>query len=275
MLLFSAWFWFTPASVRAQTPSGGLGVPAIVLVDPITVGAVEMLGERTKPLLDTITANQTKQIDAATALNRSIGAWQMAVDGLGSSHLQAGTLAKDNLAPLNAGLIWDNRPTAPAALHTLHGAAVTVAPEDIADQTRLDQLGVTTKDTLATLAQEIETTQQEIATTYAAMLGQSATGALTDLAGAAADATNDGMSKMGLSQQKYEKLRGKLQALNVHLEDLQAQQHTALELLQSQDTVTGSKLDRDGEIAARVQEANHTENLKAFKELNFDVLPWR
>ena len=139
-----------------------------------------------------------------------------------------------------------------------------MAPEDLADETRLDALGVTTQEALATLAQEIEATQQELAATYAAMIGRN---------GAAA--ASNGRSALGMSQQKYEKLRGKLQALGVHLEGLQAQQHTALELLQAEGTVSGNKYARDREIAALVQEANHKENVSALSVLQVDALPWR
>ena len=59
-------------SARAQA-AGGAGIPTIIIVDPITVGAIETLGARTKPLLDTIITQQGQQISAATALDQSIG----------------------------------------------------------------------------------------------------------------------------------------------------------------------------------------------------------
>jgi len=249
--------WLLRAALLLGFVSAGIargqGVPAVVLLDPITAGAVGSAGAMIAPLLEQELSHQQSQISAATDLNQSIGPWQGAPVGLGlvSSHLQAAVLTRDETASLRAGVVWDTRPGSPASPVTLQGAAVPVAPADHAVPDRLDQAGAATRESLIVLAREIEDTQTEVASTYAAMTG------------------------IGLSQQKYEKLRGKLQALQLHLDDLQAQQHTALDLLQAQAVINGGQTARDTEIAALVQEANHKENVAALAALPFDELSWR
>lgn len=229
----------------------GQGLPVMVILDPITVGSLGLLGITLRPLLDAQIKNQEKQINLAGALNRSIGAWQTLVPEARSPHLGSSSLASEYTVAMRQAVVWDNSVSLPASLHTLHGAAVNVTRDDIADPARLDQVGAATQKSLAALANEIESTQQEVAATYQAMTGR------------------------GLSQQKYEKLRGKMQTLNLHLENLQSQQSTALELLQGQETSNDNKHERDGMIAAFVQEANHKENVGSLKNMKFDALPWR
>jgi hypothetical protein len=226
-------------------------IPVWFVFDPITVGAVAVAGATIKTSVEAQNKLHRDQLKAAILLNRSLGDWRLPEPSAHSRHLYAPTLVKDHLTTTRQVITWDNQVTRPDTVQTLLGQNVPLAPEDIADHTHLDAIGRETQNSLIALAREIEATQQEVAATYSDMTG------------------------IGLTQQKYEKLRGKVQALNLHLENLQAQQQAALDLLQAQATVNDDRQQRDGEISALVQEANHKENVGALSALKFNGLPWR
>ncbi|MFI5337195.1 MAG: hypothetical protein ACHQ5A_10455, partial [Opitutales bacterium] len=212
-------------------------LPVTVLNDPLTVSSVGAAATAVNPQLQAEISRQQEQIDAATLLNRSLGYWGHDVGGVDSPCLQTGSLARDYLQDLRSGLILDYRPPTPATLASADGTPVSVAPADLADFNQLDQIGAGTNTTLAALAEEIAGLNREIAGTYAAMIAH------------------------GQTQQKYEKYRGKLRALKLHLENLQAQERSALDFLRAQATLRTNQLARSGEIAALVQEADHRETV--------------
>ncbi len=235
--------------------------------DPV-VNACQSLQDALTTQLNTVTKNQQDQITLAKSLNRSIGDWGNA--GPASvAPVEAAALTLEHTSTLRAGVVFDNQTTAAiTGLKTASGQALTMDAADFADFTRFDQTGQQAQTSLTTLAAEIKTTNQEVAATYAAMLA-------ADPGGSTAGSDSSPIPAAAMSQQKYEKLRGKLQALNLHLQGLQAQQRAAFGLLQAQARSLESKWARDAEIAAQVQKANHAENTQALSQLQFDALAWR
>lgn len=141
--------------------------------------------------------------------------------------------------------------------------------EDFADFSRIDRTAEGAIRALDKLSSEIRATNTEIAATYSAMITSDPN---TNLASGRAGKP---IPDSGMSQQKYEKLRGRMQALVIHLQGLQSQQRNSHALLQSQATLTGNKMARDAEVAAQVHKANQAEEIRAFSEMRFAELAWR
>lgn len=236
------WTGFAPAQVAYV-------VVDVIRNDPV-VQAVGKLEDTISGKLTTQIQNQETQISRATELNRSIGDW--ANPGPEATpRLAAECVSLDHTEELRNGLTYDSHTATLGCFQTASGQAMTVAAADLADFAQMDQAGRQTRDALQALATATKASNQEVASTYEAMI------------------------QPGLSQQAYEKLRGKLQALALHLQGLQAQQRNAFSLLQGQAALTRNKQVRDREIAAEIQKANHTENVTALADLQFAELAWR
>ncbi|MFI5338132.1 MAG: hypothetical protein ACHQ5A_15190, partial [Opitutales bacterium] len=224
LLLFLVALAALPA--RAQLSS----VVIVERDDPV-VAAISQLEKTIAEKLGTQITNQDTQIRRATALNESIGDWSKVVPLASAEKLGAADLTKDYTSDTRGSVVLNYQATTPTKLVTATGQTVAIDAADLADYDQLDQIGQGSKAALDALATEIQSTNQEVATTYEAM------------------------TQAGLDQQTYEKLLGKLQALNLHLQGLQAQQRGVFDLLQGQATMNRNKLSRDSELAAQIQKA--------------------
>lgn len=243
-------------------------VPMLVIVrsnKPVVDAFKSLEREVVKKLTQGI-ANQRTQISRARALNRSIGDW--GVGGPPSARLTGGTLAVDHTADLRASTILDYNTPAKSSFRTASNQSLTLDAADFTDYARIDQTGKDSRAALERIAVEIKATNQDIAATYAEMTKADPDRSVSGVLGSDIPDSN-------MSQQKYEKLRGKMQALHLHLQGLQAQQREVFGLLQGQATLTRNKLARDAEIAAQVQKANHMEDMRAFTTMRFGELDWR
>jgi hypothetical protein len=208
---------------------------------------------------------QLRQNQLSSSLNRSIGDW--GIGGPSSARLQEATLTQDYTTELGSQVVFDTNTKALRTFRTAANQEFTIEAIELDDFAQLDRTGQRAQSALQRLATEIKATNAEVAQTYADMLA-------TDPGGPVNLISADRIPDSRMSQQKYEKLRGKMQALNLHLQDLQAQQRAVFALLQSHATLTRSKQTRDAEIAAQIQKANHVEQVRAISDLKFDNLRW-
>jgi hypothetical protein len=83
------------------------------------------------------------------------------------------------------------------------------------------------------------------------------------------------MTASGITQQEYEKLRGKLEALSVRQRALQTQRQDALAMVQAEKAINDNQGAKEGTVGAQVQESGHQALATGLAQTQFDVLSWR
>lgn len=246
-----------------------------VVYDPINNGVlvetkVETLAQWASALAkaETQIQNQLQQIRKADSLlntqnqmRLSSGDWRSVVSQAASTQLQAPNLTKDYNQGIGTGFVVNNgQPTLAYNNHGDFGAVVTtdafgnnVAVPD-AQLKRYAAVESVYESALQTLqATETETQQnnREIADTYQAM------------------------TQAGITQQEYEKLRGKLQALSVRQQALQTQRQDALAMVQAEETINRNQQAKEQAVNGQVQQSSQTAMANGLAQTQFDALPWR
>ncbi|HWA09507.1 MAG TPA: hypothetical protein VG838_08670 [Opitutaceae bacterium] len=246
-----------------------------VVYDPINYGVlvetkVETLSQWASAIAkaETQIQNQIQQIQKAESLlntqnlvRLSGGDWRSVVSKAESIQLQAANLTKDyNLGIGTSFVVNLGQPTLAYNNHGDFGTVVTIdafgnnvgVPD--AQLKRYAAVESVYENALTTLqATERETQQNnlEIASTYQAM------------------------TQAGITQQEYEKLRGKLQALSVRQQALQTQRHDALAMVQAQETINRNQQAKEQAVNSQVQQSSHTAMANGLAQTQFDALSWR
>lgn len=202
-------------------------------------------------------ANQEKQLGEAKRLfdvqdrvRATIGNWETVVAGAKSVSLSADNLTKDHAESVRNSLVVDNG-QANLAPKNAFGDEVAIKAEDVSTYKNLEDITRVTASALATSAVESKAIGQEMADTY------------------------QEMTKAGITQQEYEKLRGKIQTLTVRQQALQAQRQDALALMQAQQTVNQNQAAKEQAVKAKVQESSHAALADGISNVQFDALSWR
>ena len=202
-------------------------------------------------------ANQQKQLGEAKRLfevqnqvRATIGDWQGVVERAKSLKLSSDNLTKDYTESLRNSFVVDYGQTNLTPKNAF-GAVVTIKAEDVSTYQKLEDVTQKAASVLATSAVESKAINQEIADTY------------------------QEMTKAGITQQEYEKLRGKIQTLTVRQQTLQAQRADALALMQAQQTVNQNQAAKEQAVKAKIQESNHTALADGLSNVQFDALSWR
>jgi hypothetical protein len=199
-------------------------------------------------------SNQLQQIQKAkdllttqNALRATIGDWQSVIQKAQSIRLQAKNLTQNYR--LNLAFQVDyGQGLAPADAFGTH---VELDAEKMKVYSNLSATALGAQEVLSKTDQEESDINQEIADTYTEM------------------------TKSGITQQEYEKLRGKLDALNIRLQSLQAQRRDALATIEAQQDVNRNHEAEEQEKAHEIQESTHAGVINAIQHTTFDTLPWR
>lgn len=212
--------------------------------------------------------NQVQQIEQGRALltvqnqiHLSMGDWQTPVDKARSSQLSAQNLTNDHNGNLAASFVVDTG--TPSLGYTNHGnfnqvatadafgQPVTVPDGDLKRYAAVENVYEKALVTLQGTQSESQQINQEIADTY------------------------QEMTKDGITQQEYEKLRGKIQTLTVRQQALQAQRQDALAMIQAEETINQNQRAKEQAVSAQVQQSNHDALAEGLAQTQFDALPWR
>lgn len=246
-----------------------------VVYDPVNNGVlvetkVETLAQWASALAkaETQIQNQLQQIQQAENLlstqnqiRLSLGDWRTVVDKAQSIQLQAQNLTKDNNQGIGVSFVVDTGQ--PSLGYTNHGnfAAVTTAdpfgnPVAVPDTQLKRYAGVEAVyeralTTLQSTESEARQNNQEIADTYQAM------------------------TQAGITEQEYQKLQGKLQALSVRQQALQAQRQDALAMVQAEDTINRNQASKEQGVGTQVQESANQAVANGLAQTQFDALSWR
>ena len=212
--------------------------------------------------------NQLQQIQKADSLlntqnqvRLSIGDWRSVVTKAESIQLQAANLTKNYNQGIGTSFVVNyGQPTLSYNNHGNFGTVVNIdafgnnvgVPD--AQLKRYAAVESVYENALTTLqATETESQQnnQEIADTYQAM------------------------TQAGITQQEYEKLRGKLQALSVRQQALQTQRQDALAMVQAEETINRNQQAKEQAVNGQVQQSSQTAMATGLAQTQFDALSWR
>lgn len=246
-----------------------------VVYDPINYGVlvetkIETLTQWASAIAksETQIQNQLQQLQQAKQLfevqnqvRLSIGDWQAAVAKAQSPALSAQRLTKDYNGDLGASFVVDN--ARPALAYTNHGTFTPVATADSFGRT------VTVPDTELKRYAAVESVYEKALATLQNTQGES-----QQLNQEVAD-TYQEMTKAGITQQEYEKLRGKIQTLTARQQALQAQRQDALAMIQAQQTLNQNQLAKESAVNGQIQQSNHETLVRGLGQIQFDELSWR
>jgi membrane-associated HD superfamily phosphohydrolase len=246
-----------------------------IVYDPVNNGVlvetkVETLAQWASALAkaETQIQNQLQQIQRADSLLNTqnqirlgIGDWQSVVSKAQSIQLQAANLTKDNNQGISASFVvttgqpslgytnhgdFDPVPTSDA-----FGNSVSVPDDRLKRYAAVEAVYEKALTTLQATETEAGQNNQEIADTYQAM------------------------TQAGITQQEYEKLKGKLQALSVRQQALQAQRQDALSMIQAEQTINQNQKAKEDSVNGGVQESSQEAVTNGLAQTQFDVLSWQ
>ena len=83
------------------------------------------------------------------------------------------------------------------------------------------------------------------------------------------------MTQAGITQQEYEKLRGKIQTLSVRQQALQAQRQDALSMIQAEQTINQNQKTKEDAVTGQAQESAQEAVVNGVSQTQFDVLSWQ
>jgi len=83
------------------------------------------------------------------------------------------------------------------------------------------------------------------------------------------------MTQAGITQQEYEKLRGKIQTLSVRQQALQAQRQEALSMVQAEQTINQNQKAKEDTVNGQTQESAQESVANGLAQTQFDVLSWQ
>jgi len=246
-----------------------------VVYDPINYGVlvetkVETLAQWASALTkaETQIQNQLQQIQKADSLLNTqnqirlgIGDWQSVVAKAQSIQLQALNLTKDNNQGISASfVVTTGQPTLGYTNHgnfdavpttDLFGNPVTPSDDSLRRYAAVEAVYEKALATLQSTETETQQNNQEIADTY------------------------QQMTQAGITQQEYEKLRGKIQTLSVRQQALQAQRQDALAMIQAEQTINQNQKTKEDAVSSQAQESAHEAVANRLSQTQFDVLSWQ
>jgi DNA repair exonuclease SbcCD ATPase subunit len=246
-----------------------------VVYDPINYGVlvetkVETLAQWASAIAkaETQIQNQLQQLEQAKQLLEvqdrvrvTIGDWQTVVDKAKSVELTAQRLTQDYNGDLSSSFVveaarraltYTNRGTfAPVATTGSFGQSVAVPDEDLKRYAAVEGVYEKALTTLQGTQGESRQLNEEIAATY------------------------QEMTKAGITQQEYEKLRGKIETLTVRQQALQAQRQDALAMIQAQQTLNQNQSAKEQAVNGRLRESDHETLTRGLGQVQFDELTWR
>jgi hypothetical protein len=246
-----------------------------VVYDPINNAVlaetkVETLAQWASALAkaETQIQNQIQQIQTAESLlstqnqiKLGIGDWQSIVSKAQSLQLQAANLTKDNDQGIATSFVVSaGQPSLgytnhgdfdPIATTDAFGNAVIVPDDRLKRYAAVETVYEKALTTLQATQTEAEQNNQEIADTYQAM------------------------TQAGVTQQEYEKLRGKIQTLSVRQQALQSQRQDALSMIQAEQTINQNQRTKEDSVDAGIQESNQVSVTTGLAQTKFDVLSWQ
>ena len=246
-----------------------------VVYDPLSYGVlvetkIETLSQWASAIAksETQIQNQLQQLQQAKQLfevqnqvRLTIGDWQAAVAKAQSPSLSAQKLTKDYNGDLGRSFVVDD--ARPALGYTDHGTFTPVTTADSFGQT------VTVPDTELKRYAAVEGVYEKALDTLQSTQGES-----QQLNQEVADAYQE-MTKAGITQQEYEKLRGKIQTLTMRQEALQAQRQDALAMIQAQQTLNQNQLAKESAVNGQIQQSNHETLVRGLGQIQYDELSWR
>jgi hypothetical protein len=246
-----------------------------VVYDPINNGVlvetkVETLAQWASALAkaETQIQNQLQQIQQAESLlntqnliRAGIGEWQSVVAKAQSIQLQAQNLTKDNnLGIATSFVVTTGEPTLGYTNHgdyaavgttDVFGNTVSVPDESLKRYAAVESVYEKALTTLQSTETETQQNNQEIADTY------------------------QQMTQAGITQQEYEKLKGKIQTLSVRQQELQAQRQDALAMVQTEHTINQNQKAKEDAASDQTQESAHQSVANGLAQTQFDVLSWQ
>lgn len=246
-----------------------------VVYDPVNNGVlvetkVETLAQWASALAkaETQIQNQLQQIQRADSLlttqnqiKLGIGDWQSVVTKAQSIQLQAQNLTKDNNQGISASfVVTTGQPTLGYTNHgnfdavpttDAFGNPVTVSDDSLKRYAAVEAVYEKALTTLQSTETEAQQNNQEIADTY------------------------QQMTQAGITQQEYEKLRGKIQALSVRQQALQAQRQDALAMIQAEQTINQNQKTKEDAVTGQAQESAQEAVVNGVSQTQFDVLSWQ
>jgi len=246
-----------------------------IVYDPINNGVlietkIETLTQWASALAkaETQIQNQIQQIQSAESLLNTqnqikigIGDWQSIVAKAQSIQLQAANLTKDNNQGIATSfVVAAGQPTLGYTNHgdfnavatsDAFGNAVSIPDDRLKRYAAVEAVYEKALTTLQGTETEAEQNNQEIADTYQAM------------------------TQAGITQQEYEKLRGKIQTLSVRQQALHAQRQDALSMIQAEQTINQNQKTKEDSVNAGVQESNQEAVTNGLARTQFDVLSWK
>jgi membrane-associated HD superfamily phosphohydrolase len=246
-----------------------------VVYDPINNGVlvetkVETLAQWASALAkaETQIQNQLQQIQRADSLlttqnqiRLGIGDWPSVVAKAQSIQLQAQNLTKDNNQGISASfVVTAGQPTLGYTNHgdfdavpttDVFGNSVNVPDDRLKRYAAVESVYEKALTTLQSTETEAQTNNQEIADTY------------------------QQMTQAGITQQEYEKLRGKIQTLSVRQQALQAQRQEALAMIQAEQTINQNQKAKEDTVTGQTQESAHESVANGLVQTQFDVLSWQ
>ena len=246
-----------------------------VVYDPVNNGVlvetrVETLAQWASALAkaETQIQNQLQQIQRADSLLNTqnqirlgIGDWPSIVAKAQSIQLQAANLTRDNNQGISASfVVTTGQPSLGYTNHGNFGAVptsdafgntVSVPDDRLKRYAAVEAVYEKALTTLQATETEAQQNNQEIADTYQAM------------------------TQAGITQQEYEKLRGKVQTLSVRQQALQAQRQEALSMIQAEQTINQNQKTKEDSVNGGVQESNQEAVTNGLAQTQFDVLSWQ
>ena len=246
-----------------------------VVYDPINYGVlvatkVETLAQWANALTkaETQIQNQLQQIQRADRLLSTqnqirvgIGDWQSVVAKAQSIQLQAANLTKDNNQGMAASfVVTTGQPSLGYTNHgnfnavpttDVFGNSVAVSDDRLKRHAAVEAVYEKALTTLQSTETETRQNNQEIADTY------------------------QQMTQPGITQQEYEKLRGKIQTLSIRQQALQAQRQEALAMIQAEQTINQNQKTKEDVVNGQAQESAHQSVVTGVAQTQFDVLSWK
>jgi division protein CdvB (Snf7/Vps24/ESCRT-III family) len=246
-----------------------------IVYDPVNYGVlvetkIETLSQWATAIAkaETQIQNQIQQIQRAESLlntqnqmRLSIGDWRTVVTKAESIQLQSSNLTKDYNQGMGTSFVVNyGQPTLTYNNHGNFSAVVTIdafgnnvsVPDaQLKRYAAVETVYENAMTTLQATATETQQNNQEIADTYTAM------------------------TQAGITQQEFEKLRGKLQALSVRQQALQTQRQEALAMIQAEDTINRNQQTKEQATSAQVQQSSQNAVANGLAQTQFDAISWR
>ena len=178
-----------------------------------------------------------------------------------ASQLQAQNLTKDNNQGISASfVVTTGQPTLGYTNHgnfdavpttDAFGNPVTVSDDSLKRYAAVEAVYEKALTTLQSTETEAQQNNQEIADTY------------------------QQMTQAGITQQEYEKLRGKIQTLSVRQQALQAQRQDAFSMIQAEQTINQNQKTKEDAVTGQAQESAQEAVVNGVSQTQFDVLSWQ